>query len=150
MTVSAEAPVAQECVEGYLFATPPLELLVFRRPPSRGSIWVPVSGKVDSTDPDLPSALRRELAEETGLRDTGELMDLDWQVRFEGPDHRTWRLHAFGAPVPRSFSPALSAEHDASEWVSVGEARRRLHYEDNRAAVDRLVERLGSARPPRI
>ncbi len=25
-------PVAKECVEGYLFAAPPLELLLFRRP----------------------------------------------------------------------------------------------------------------------
>lgn len=138
MSGSVEAPVAQECVEGYLFADPPLELLLFRRPPARGSIWVPVSGKVEPEDPDLPAALRRELTEEAGAREVLELLDLDWHVRFEGPDGGPWRLHAYGVRVPRSFTPTLSPEHDGFAWVSPEEAVVRLHYEDNRAAVERL------------
>lgn len=99
---------------------------------------MPVSGKVEPGDPDLPAALRRELAEETGAREVPVLFDLDWHVRFEGPDGRPWRLHAFGVRVPRSFTPTLSREHDAFAWVSPEEAVRRLHYDDNRAAVERL------------
>jgi 8-oxo-dGTP pyrophosphatase MutT (NUDIX family) len=146
----SEPPIAQECVEGYLFATPPLRLLIFRRPPNRGSIWVPVSGKVDRSDRDYPSALRRELSEETGLAGDFELTDLDWEVRFDGPDGRPWRLHSFGVHVPASFVPVLSAEHDASEWVSPDEARHRLHYEDNRAAVVRLLGRIRGDVPPSV
>ncbi|MCI4331391.1 MAG: NUDIX domain-containing protein [Thermoplasmata archaeon] len=150
MTGSPEPSVAQECVEGYLFATGPLSLLVLRRPPARGSIWVPVSGKVEKDDRDFPSALRRELAEETGLKGAVGLIDLDWQVRFEGPDGRAWRLHAFGVPVPRSFSPRLSPEHEAFEWLPFVEARARLHYEDNRAAADRLAERVARGPAPNL
>jgi len=138
----AAEPIAQECVEGYLFAEPPLELLLFRRFPARGRIWVPVSGKVEPRDPDFPSALCRELAEETGLTCTPEeLIDLDWHVPFRADNGETWRLHAFALRVPRSFEPRLSSEHEAAEWVSAEEAVRRLHFEDNRAAVIRLRDR---------
>jgi 8-oxo-dGTP diphosphatase len=138
-------PIARECVEGYLFARPPLELLVFRRKPVRGRIWVPVSGKVESSDPDLESALRRELAEETGLAETAPLFDLDWQVRFRADNGEVWRLHAYGVEVPRGFAPRLSDEHEAAEWVAPSEAIARLHYADNRTAVERLMRRLGAA-----
>jgi len=136
-------PVAKECVEAYLFASPPLEFLLFRRPPARGRIWVPVSGKVEPNDRDFPSAVAREVEEETGFVARRErLIDLDWQVPFRADNGETWRLHAFALEVPRSFEPRLSPEHEASEWVSANTALSRLHFEDNRAAVERLRDRI--------
>ncbi len=141
--------VSKECVEGYLFADPPLELLLFRRPPSRGRYWVPVSGKVEPTDRDFASALCRELEEETGLRvGPADLIDLDWHVPFRADNGETWRLHAFAVRVPRSFRPRLSPEHEAAEWVSADEAVVRLHFDDNRAAVERLQRRTGNPVAP--
>jgi len=140
-------PIARECVEGYLFAAPPLELLLFRRPPARGRIWVPVSGKVDPSDPDFESALRRELLEETGLRSPRRIVPLDWHVPFRADNGETWRLHAYAVEVARDFEPQLSHEHEASEWVTPDEAVRRLHFDDNRAAVHRLLERVGASSP---
>jgi 8-oxo-dGTP pyrophosphatase MutT (NUDIX family) len=144
---SAPGPVARECVEGYLFAAPPVALLLFRRPPARGRIWVPVSGKVEASDADFESALRRELAEETGLADPRRLIDLDWHVPFTADNGETWRLHAYAVEVPRSFRPRLSPEHDLAEWVGPEEAVRRLHFEDNRAAVGRLLARVRGDSP---
>ena len=135
-------PVVQECVEGYLFAARPFALLVFRRPPSRGSIWVPISGKVDPNDRDFDAALRRELLEETGLSDPRRVFPLDWHVRFRADSGDVWRLHAFGVEVARDFVPTLSTEHDTYRWAGPDVARGLLHYEDNRAAVGRLEERL--------
>jgi len=133
-------PISKECVEGYLFAFPPLELLLFRRPPARGRIWVPVSGKVEPSDQDFRTALCREVEEETGFAARSEaLIDLDWHVPFRADNGETWRLHAFALPMPRSFEPHLSPEHEAAEWVVAEEAIRRLHFEDNRAAVQRLI-----------
>ncbi|MHB8352421.1 MAG: NUDIX domain-containing protein [Thermoplasmata archaeon] len=145
-----EGPVDQECVEGYLYVAAPLSVLVLRRPPGRGGFWVPVSGKVDRTDPDLPSALRRELAEETGFVPPRPLQPLDWSVRFEGPDGGRWRLHAYAVELDARYVPTLSPEHDAFRWVSFSEAQASLHYPDNREAALRLLGRLvGSLpRPP--
>ena len=140
-------PIARECVEGYLYAATPLTLLLFRRPPSRGSIWVPVSGKVDPGDRGLEDALRRELVEETGLTDAGPVLPLDWHVTFRADNGELWRLHAYAARVPPGFTPRLSGEHDAFEWVSPTEAIARLHYPDNRDAVRRLLEKLGLPSP---
>ena len=145
--IPPDAPIARECVEGYLFATPPLELLVFRRPPTRGRIWVPVSGKVDLSDADLEAAVRREVAEETALAHPRRVFPLDWHVPFRADNGETWRLHAFGVEVDRSFRPTISPEHEAWEWVGVDEALRRLHFEDNREAVRRLAARLGAPAP---
>jgi 8-oxo-dGTP pyrophosphatase MutT (NUDIX family) len=145
--VSDGAPaIAQECVEGYLFAAPPLRLLIFRRPPGRGRIWVPVSGKVEASDPDLESALRRELREETGLDRARRIFPLDWTVEFP-MDGTRWRLTAFGVEVDADFEPRLSAEHEASRWVSPDEAERRLHYADNREAARRLAARVAPGAP---
>jgi 2-(3-amino-3-carboxypropyl)histidine synthase len=140
--VAADDAVDQECVEGYLFSRSPLRILLFRRPPRRGRIWVPVSGKVDPNDADLTSALRREVGEETGLTALRSVVPLDWSVRFEGPDGRRWRLHSFGVEIPSTSVPRLSREHDGSAWLSPSEARDRLYYSDNRGALDRLLERL--------
>lgn len=140
-------PIARECVEGYLYATPPLELLIFRRPPSRGRIWVPVSGKVEPADASWEAALRRELEEETGLRAPERLEPLDWHVPFRADNGETWRLHAYAVRVPRSFAPRLSPEHEAFEWVAPAEAISRLHYDDNREAVRRLVAGRSSSAP---
>jgi 8-oxo-dGTP pyrophosphatase MutT (NUDIX family) len=103
---------------------------------------VPVSGKVDASDPDFPAALCRELEEETGLDyRPADLIDLDWHVPFRADNGEVWRLHAFAVRVPRTFTPRLSREHEAAEWVSAEEAVRRLHFEDNRTAVERLRSR---------
>jgi 8-oxo-dGTP pyrophosphatase MutT (NUDIX family) len=139
--------IDQECVEGYVYVPGPLSLLILRRPPARGRIWVPVSGKVEPRDRDYPSALARELFEETGLVGPWVLRPLAWEVVFEGPDHGRWRLHAYGVEIDGRFTPRLSAEHEAFDWVSADGAKARLHYEDNRRAVERLVERLAPGRP---
>jgi 8-oxo-dGTP pyrophosphatase MutT (NUDIX family) len=146
--VGAEPPIAQECVEGYVFVPAPFSLLVLRRPPKRGSIWVPVSGKVDPTDRDYPAALRRELVEETGFPATVPLRPLDWHVVFDGPTGEKWRLHAFGVELDAKWAPHLSDEHDAFQWVTAQVALERLHYRDNREAVERLLARLSPGPPP--
>jgi hypothetical protein len=70
-------------------------------------------------------------------------------VPFRVDTGETWRLHAFGVRIARSFRPRLSPEHEEAEWVSAEEAERRLHFDDNRAAVERLRRRKETATSPR-
>lgn len=140
-------PVDQECVEGYIFTGRPPRFLILRRPPTRGRIWVPVSGKVDPGDASFEAALRRELREETGFTQFRDLRPLDWNVDFEGPDGRRWRLHGFGVELEAELAPQLSSEHDAFEWVAPEEALRRLHYPDNRDAVRQVLASLDPRAP---
>jgi len=147
--MSSPGEIARECVEAYLYAAPPLEVLLFRRPPGRGSIWVPISGKVEPSDASFETAVLREVEEETGLRSSRSPEPLDWHVTFPVESGATWRLHAYALRTERSFTPRLSAAHDGADWLRPAEARGRLHYEDNRAALDLLVRRFdpGAANP---
>ncbi len=157
MSGASPGTVERECVEGYLYTARPFELWIFRRPPSRGGFWVPISGKVEPTDANFEAALRRELREETGLERPRRVLPLDWQVPFDAPQGGgTWRLTAFAVEVDPTWRPRLSAEHAASERVSPSKASVRLHYTDNREAVQRLVERVlpglgpGALEPPHV
>ncbi|MCI4352387.1 MAG: NUDIX domain-containing protein [Thermoplasmata archaeon] len=129
----------QECVEGYLFVRRPLRVLLFRRPPARGRIWVPISGKVDRGDRSFSLAIRREVAEETGFRRFRRVSALRWVFPFRGPEGGRWRLHAFAVELNSLSTPRLSDEHDAFEWLEPSTAVSRLHYRDNRTALRRLL-----------
>jgi 8-oxo-dGTP pyrophosphatase MutT (NUDIX family) len=131
--------VAQECVEGYLFVRHPFQVLLFRRPPSRGRIWVPISGKVDRPDRSFSAALRREVREETGLTRFRRISPMRWVFRWRGSGGGIWRLHAFAVELPSRRIPRLSDEHEAFEWLDPREALKRLHFRDNRAALRRLM-----------
>lgn len=140
---ASRSRIDQECVEAYLFIRRPLTVLLFRRPPSRGRIWVPVSGKVDPSDRNLSAAVRREVAEETGFTRLRRVSPLRWVFRFRGPDGGRWRLHAFAVELPSRGLPRLSDEHDAFEWLDPTSAVLRLHYRDNRTALRRLLRGVG-------
>ncbi len=135
--------IDQECVEGYLFIRRPLQVLLFRRPPARGRIWVPISGKVEPADRNLSAALHREVAEETGFTRFRRVSPLHWVFPFRGPKGGRWRLHAFGVELFVRAKPRLSREHDAFEWLEPAVALQRLHYRDNRAALRRLLRGVG-------
>lgn len=140
--------VDQECVEAYIYLQRPLRILLLRRPPSRGRIWVPVSGKVERSDSTLSAAVRREVAEETGFERPRRVAPLHWTFRFRGPSGGRWRLHAFGVELIRSAVPRLSAEHDAFAWLDPPTALQRLHYPDNRSALRRLLRGRAHRRFP--
>ena len=115
-----DEPIARECVEGYLFARDPFELLIFRLLLRRGSIWVPISGRSTGyKDVDFDSALDGELEEETGLTHPLRVDPLDWHVTFRPAQREVWRLHAYAVEVARVFRPRLSHEHvDMNGWGS--------------------------------
>ncbi len=139
----------QECIEAYLVAGEPRQVLLLKRTEARGGFWQPVSGRIEPTDPDPPAAVRREVLEETGFPVAGAPVDLNWTFSFPGRDGRTWRVRAYGVGLPRPLPPRLSDEHTAFQWLPPGPAALYLAFEDNREALRRVDWLVPGALPVR-
>ena len=133
----------RDCVEGFIHVRAPARFLLLRRTPDRGGFWQPVSGSVEPWDRDLPSAMLREVAEETGFREGVRVDPVGWGLQFPGPNGRTFRSHTFAVEVPQLRPPRLSDEHDAFRWCTLSEALATLHWPDNREGLRRLAFRSG-------
>jgi 8-oxo-dGTP pyrophosphatase MutT (NUDIX family) len=118
---------------------PALSILLLRRPPERGSIWQPVTGKVEPEDRDLPAAARRELFEETGIR--APVCDMEHGFRFTRND-REFREDLFAAEVGSACPVALSGEHDRAAWLEPHEALGRLSWDTHRSCLEWLLDRV--------
>ncbi|MFJ1758591.1 NUDIX domain-containing protein [Kitasatospora sp. NPDC088134] len=85
-----------------------------------GGLWELPSGTVDPEDADLLAALRREVAEETGLtvvKATAYIGHFDY-LSSSGRKHRqhNWAVETEGEVV-------LSEEHSAHQWADPAEQR---------------------------
>ena len=103
--------------------------------------WETVHGRIEAGERPEEAAVR-EVREETGLA----------VARLYNVTVQPFYLHGFGtvqlAVVFAAFvvEPAdvtLGAEHQASEWLSVEDARRRFVWPREREALDHIVQLLG-------
>jgi predicted NUDIX family NTP pyrophosphohydrolase len=128
-------------------------VLLFRRMPSgievlivhpsgnynRRAPWSIPKGLIDPGE-SAEAAARRETFEETGL-EAGALVSLG-EVRYTKSRKR---IRAFAAEVAADVvARCASWEIDAAEFVSLDEARGRLHP-DQKVLVDRLIQALGES-----
>lgn len=112
--------------------------LILKRPESRGGIWQPVTGKVESDEP-LLDAARREVREETALTGLCEWRDV---LTFEfSKDEQCFRETVFIARTD-SCNVILSAEHTAASWEPYLTAREMIAFESNKQALDRVMRLL--------
>ncbi len=89
----------------------------------------------------LEQAARRETFEETGIT-PGALVSLDSIVYRKSRK----RVHCYaGKAPPGAAATCASWEIDRAEFLSLAEARRRIHV-DQAEFLDRLVERLADPR----
>jgi predicted NUDIX family NTP pyrophosphohydrolase len=106
---------------------------------NRGKPWSIPKGVPDAGE-ELEAAARRETWEETGVK-AGELVTLghvDYQKSGK-------RIHCFTGPAPDAEPTCASWEIDQACFVSLDEARNRLHA-DQRVFIDRLEEHLKPTR----
>jgi 8-oxo-dGTP pyrophosphatase MutT (NUDIX family) len=114
-------------------------------------IWVQPGGHVDSTDPDLESAARREVAEEVGLSELEPLLAGDstlFDVDIHPiPAHKAEAKHEHFdvrfAFVARSKDCARSEEVADLRWVPLTEAESITTDASVLRAVDKLKRALG-------
>jgi predicted NUDIX family NTP pyrophosphohydrolase len=108
---------------------------------NRRAPWGIPKGLLDENEP-LTAAAVRETREETGValddEQTRQLVPLGF-VEYK---RSRKRIHAFAAPAPAGAEPKVASwEVDRAEFLSIAEARRRIHP-DQLPLLDRLVEYL--------
>lgn len=124
--------------------SPGLEVLILRRArPSReggAEDWAPVTGNVEAHE-QIRSAAVRECAEEIGCEVAPEPLGLTFTYEKRGK-----RFHEtiFAASVAKDEVVELSEEHTAHAWLAPGEAAARLHWPEQKKALDALVKRYRS------
>ena len=123
------------------------EVLVLRRPPSKGGIWAPVTGNVDGEESD-EAAAARELQEETGLAHAAALRATGFVNRFstgEGREARAFVESVWAAVVRPGAKVHLSHEHVESKWVGATEAVALVAFEGCKEGVRRAVAAVEDA-----
>jgi len=122
---------------------PALELLLLKRArPSREGVdedWAPVTGNVEAHEP-IRAAAIRECAEEIACEVEPEPLGLTFTYEKKGK-----RFHEtiFAAAVPPDEEVEISDEHAAFEWLAPDKAGARLHWPEQKKALDAVVERYG-------
>lgn len=125
---------------------PGLEVLLLRRArPSRegaegGGDWAPVTGNLEGRE-HVRQAAAREVLEETGL-DT-EPTPLGMTLTYEKNGKR-FHETIFAARVAPGDEVELSEEHTSHEWVSAENAMTRLHWPDQKKALEFVVKTFGA------
>jgi len=120
---------------------PEIQILLLQRPPSRGEIWQPVTGKMEPKDRHFIHSAERELAEETGITEVLHFVDTGVEFRFE-KDLAEVREHLVGAEVEQFHSVILSDEHIAYAWLSPLEASQRLAWDTNRKGLQVVMSNV--------
>jgi predicted NUDIX family NTP pyrophosphohydrolase len=103
---------------------------------NRGKPWSIPKGEPDEGE-SLEAAARRETAEETGVV-PGDLQPIGSIIYQRSRKE----VHCFAGPAPAGAAPRCASwEIDGAEFVSIDEARTRIHP-DQAPFLDRLVELL--------
>lgn len=130
------------CVYLYRSEAADTKVLLLRRHPQRGPLWVGAGGKVEAGET-WEQAASREVGEETGLDVEGLLVPLNCRYSFERGGH-SFIEETFAARVPDGWEPVLdSIEHDGYSWLSIESAIEAIAWPENRAALVALARQFG-------
>ncbi len=131
--------------------TAQLRTLLLERADHPG-FWQSVTGSKDQPDEALVETARREVAEETGIDATRQVLT-DWQHSIEYEIYPRWRAryapgvtrnreHWFGLRVADELAVTLSPrEHLRYVWLDFREAARRCFSPSNAEAILQLERR---------
>lgn len=108
------------------------------------ALWGPIQGALGFGEK-LEQAIRRQVLDATGLRESGQFVDLDMpnRVHFGDEEIVEWIFgyHSYGEPDPHRLEDHW-ADH---RWADFASAYPVLGFEDDRAAIMRLHAFLSAA-----
>lgn len=112
--------------------------LVVQKPRERGGFWQPVTGNAEKHERFIQTA-RREVMEETGLTDLLSCNKIG-EFTFEKSDQKY--QEAIFVAESGSANINLSKEHVAYKWLDFTGARKLIHFESNKTALDTVMKYL--------
>lgn len=132
-------------VEVYLFryAHRSYAYLLLKRIPTRGGFWQPITGGVEKGE-ELLDAVRREVAEESGITNIKRIIENVHQFVVEAPPY--YREYIFGVEIdPRetiTLDKNIQQEHDDHRWCAYKEAMALLKWPGNKEGLKKLHHQL--------
>ena len=113
-----------------------IEYLLLKRLPERNEFWQPVTGGMEEGET-RDEALRREVMEETGVRNMVAVIEGLYYFEFSDPNLN--QEYVCGVEVPSSEEIVLDPkEHSEYRWCSFQEALQLLHWKENKEALRKL------------
>lgn len=126
-----------------------IEYLVFKRKDLK--CWQWISGGMEDFDKDLLVTAKRELYEETGIKDNVTIENLEIVTKIPvvnvagdfiwGKDVFYSEEYGFAVDIS-SQEIRLSNEHEEYRWVNYNKAQELLKYDSNKSALWELNEKL--------
>ena len=121
---------------------PMFRILILQRVPGRNSYWQPISGGIERGEKPIDT-VKREVFEETGIKDLKNIIYLNYSFTFETIWHdklTKMKEICFAAEIDETRKITLSNEHQEYKWCTETEARKFLKWEFNLNALNRLIE----------
>ena len=117
--------------------------LMLKRIPEKGGFWQPITGGVHDGE-SLADAVKRELLEETGIRDHIRIYDNIHYFEFDTEKYGTLKEYVFGVRVADNIDAKLSPEHTKMKWCPLGKALDLLKYDSNKTGFKKLFDLLSA------
>jgi 8-oxo-dGTP pyrophosphatase MutT (NUDIX family) len=113
-----------------------IEYLLLKRLPQRNGFWQPVTGGMEEGET-REEALRREIMEETGVRNIVAVIEDLYYFEFSDPNLN--QEYVYGVEVSPSEEIVLDRkEHSECRWCSFRDALQLLHWKENKEALRKL------------
>ena len=112
------------------------QYLLLKRTPEREGFWQPVTGGVEEGETRI-DALKREVTEETGIKDI--LGIIEGIHYFEFSDPYLNKEYVYGVEVSADEKVVIDEnEHSEFRWCSLQETLRLMKWKENKEALKKL------------
>ncbi len=115
--------------------------LLLKRNKQKGGFWQPITGGVHDGE-SLANAVKRELLEETNIKDYIHIYDDIHYFEFNTDKFGTLKEYVFGVQVADDMAAKLSPEHTEMKWCTLEEALGLLKYDSNKVGFKKLFDLL--------
>ncbi len=123
-----------------------VEYLLLKRLPDRNGFWhwQPVTGGLEERET-RTEALRREIKEETGIKNLIRVIEDLYYFEFSDPNLN--QEYVYGVEVSSTEDVVLDGrEHGEYRWCGIKDALQLLYWKENKEALEKLSKILEDGR----